>query len=74
MFRACWSKVPAAIQFEVSATVGQRGRVVDVSWAPWWRAQAKAIAHVAHLRDPNEARRDAYLARAMAFADTLETR
>jgi hypothetical protein len=59
---------------EVNATVGQRGRVVDASWAPWLRAQAKAIAHVAMLVEPNEAKRDAYLAREMGFADTLETR
>jgi hypothetical protein len=38
------------------------------------RAQAKAIVHVAMLREPNEARRDAYLARALAFADELERR
>jgi hypothetical protein len=47
---------------------------VNATWAPWWRAQAKAIAHVAMLVEPNEAKRDAYLAHALEFADTLEAR
>jgi hypothetical protein len=32
------------------------------------------IAHVAMLVEPNKAKRDAYLAHAMEFADTLEAR
>ena len=74
MCRPCWSQVPPDVQAEVYRTVGLRGPSVDASWAPWWRAQAKAIAHVAMLKAPNEAKRDAYLAREMAFADTLEAR
>jgi hypothetical protein len=74
MCRACWGQVPKALAAEVYRTVGLRGARVDATWAPWWRAQAQAIAHVAHLREPNEERRDAYLARAMAFADSLEAR
>ena len=74
MCRACWAKVPADMQAEVYRTVKLRVRLVDETWAPWWRAQARAIAFVAHLREPNEARRDAYLAREMAFADLLESR
>jgi hypothetical protein len=74
MCRSCWSKVPADIQAEVYRTVKMRGSHVDATWAPWWRAQARAIAHVAHLREPNETKRDAYLAKAMTFADTLEAR
>jgi len=74
MCRTCWSKVPSDLQAEVYRTVGLRGSRCDATWAPWWRAQARAIAHVAHLREPNETRRDAYLARELGFADTLESR
>jgi hypothetical protein len=74
MCRPCWSQVPKDIADEVYRTVRLRGPTVDASWAPWWRAQARAIAHVAHLREPNEAKRDAYLARELGFADKLEAR
>ena len=70
----CWRKVPREIQREVYATVGKRNKDVDATWAPWWRAQAKAIAHVAFLIDPRPEKRDAYLAREMAIADRLERR
>lgn len=70
----CWAKVPADLAREVYRTVALRGPSVDASWAPWWRAQARAIAHVAHLREPNELRRDAYVAKADAFADRLVSR
>ena len=39
----------AQLQTEVNRTVGLRGPRVDATWAPWWRAQAKAIVHVAIL-------------------------
>ena len=74
MCRACWSKVPRTLQSEVYATVGLRHQVVNETWAPWWRAQAKAIAHVAFLREPNVEKRDRYLERELAFADKLESR
>ena len=74
MCKDCWRKVPADLQDEVYRTVRLRGKVVDATWAPWWRAQAKAIAHVAFIREPNEAKRDAYIARAMATADAMEAR
>ena len=74
MCRPCWSKVPADLAAEVYATVGLRGPHCDETWAPWWRAQARAVAQVAHLRAPNEARRDAYIAKADAFAAMLEER
>lgn len=74
MCRTCWSKVPRDIQSEVYATVGKRAKNVDATWAPWWRAQAKAIAHVAFLSAPDVAKRDAYLAREMKIADILEGR
>jgi hypothetical protein len=66
--------VPVDIKAEVYRTVGLRGRVVNETWAPWWRAQAKAIAHVAHLREPNEVRRDEYLSHELEFADRLESK
>jgi hypothetical protein len=74
MCRSCWAKVPVDLEAEVYRTVHLRGKFVDASWAPWWRAQARAIAHVAMLREPNETARDAYLARELAFADKLEKR
>jgi hypothetical protein len=70
----CWRRVPPDLQAEVYRTVDLRGPYADASWAPWWRAQARAIAHVAMLVEPNEAKRDAYLARELSFADTLEAR
>ncbi len=70
----CWAQVPADLQREVYRTVVLRGPHADATWAPWWRAQARAIAHVAHLREPNTARRDAYIAKAERFAETLEGR
>lgn len=74
MCRTCWSKVPAPIQAEVYRTVRLRGPDCDETWAPWWRAQARAIAHVAFIVHPDEAKRDRYLEREMRFADELETR
>jgi hypothetical protein len=68
----CWAKVPRDLQLEVYRTVKLRGRVVDHTWAPWWRAQAKAISHVAFLVDPRPEKRDAYLERELGFADALE--
>lgn len=74
MCRSCWARVPPDLQDEVNRTVGMRGKFVDKTWAPWWRAQARAIAHVAHLKEPNEVARDRYLNRELAFADKLESR
>lgn len=74
MCRDCWSKVPKDLQDEVYRTVGLRGKFADKSWAPWWRAQARAIAHVAFLVEPNTEKRDRYLEHAMATADQMEAR
>lgn len=74
MCRDCWVLVPADIGAEVCRTVALRGSSVDASWAPWWRAQARAIAHVAFLKEPNIEKRDRYLAKELAFADSLESR
>jgi hypothetical protein len=49
----CWHLVPMGLQVEVNRTVKLRGPDVDASWAPWWRAQAKAIAAVAFLSHPD---------------------
>lgn len=74
MCGGCWALVLPDLARSVYRTVRMRNANVDASWAPWWRAQARAIAHVAFLREPNEEKRDRYLARAFAFADTLENR
>jgi hypothetical protein len=73
MCRACWSKVTPDLQAEVYRTVKLRGPCCDKTWAPWWRAQARATAHVAFLVSPDVARRDHYLNRELSFADRLET-
>jgi hypothetical protein len=55
---AHWKLVPEALEREVYLTVNKRGRVIDASWAPWWRAQAKAIHAImqAEKSRPREAR------------------
>jgi hypothetical protein len=72
MCQTHWAQVPPTIQSEVYRTVTLRRSVIDASWAPWWRASARAIAHVAFLQEPNVERRDKFLARAMATADKME--
>jgi hypothetical protein len=73
MCKEHWAQVPKALQDEVNRTVRLRHETVDASWAPWWRAQARAIAHVAFLVSPDVKRRDAYLARQMKVADDMES-
>jgi ribosome-binding protein aMBF1 (putative translation factor) len=73
MCRTCWALVPPDLQREVYRTVRLRGPDADASWAPWWRAQARAIAHVAFLSHPDVAKRDAYLAREMRVAAEMES-
>jgi hypothetical protein len=74
MCKPHWGRVPADIQAEVYRTVRMRGPDCDHTWAPWWRAHSRAIAHVAFLEHPDEDKRDRYLAREMAIADELERR
>jgi hypothetical protein len=74
MCRECWSLVPADLSREVYRTVALRGPFVDETWAPWWRAQARAIAHVAELTPPNHTHVAAFLTRELAFADRLEAK
>lgn len=72
MCRACWALVPADIQAEVYRTVGLRDRArANRTWAPWWRAQARAIHHVATLQYP-KGDPEPYLTRELAFADKLD--
>ena len=64
-----WDMVPGTMQATVYNTLKLRRRVIDGSWAPWWRAQATAIAYVAAKEGMAVA---AYFRREMAFADRLE--
>lgn len=68
-----WGMVPAELKREVIRTAGQRGAKRDASWAPWWRAQAQAVAAVQLQVDPH-AEISAKLDHAMRFAARLEGR
>jgi hypothetical protein len=74
MCPAHWRLVPFEIQGEVYATVGKRGKLIDASWAPWWRARTKAIHAImkAEGRDPERIER--WFELAMRTADALEAR
>lgn len=79
-----WRMVPEDLQAEVYRTVRMRGKAVDETWAPWWRAQAKAIDYVfrrelegradlTELERKDElAKADRRLAKDLAFANELE--
>lgn len=69
-----WAQVPADLQREVYVTCRERGRRIDATWAPWWRAQAKAIHHVGMLTEQNAEKGARWLARELAFAAKLEAR
>jgi hypothetical protein len=50
--RDCWKHVSPATAAEVYRTVKLRDMGgVDATWAPWWRAQAKAIHEIAVAQD-----------------------
>ena len=71
-----WRHVPSDLQHAVYDTVGQRrkGRV-DASWAPWWRAQAKAVNAVLLATGGYSADHCALLLRnSLRFADLLAAR
>lgn len=73
--RAHWSMVPADLKDEVYRTVRMRGRNVDKTWAPWWRAQAEAEAALLRKLVPQDEARIAFrLAKAHRFADEIEGR
>ncbi len=84
----CWARVPGSLQREVYRTVRLRDMgAIDKTWAPWWRAQARAIARVAEKHEAATPvgdtattiqyasvgwNTDLYLRRELAFADELE--
>lgn len=68
-----WAMVPRSIQTRVYATVKKRGKHVDASWAPWWRAQAEATAAVLRKTRPEaEAQIAKWLAHEMDVAAKME--
>jgi hypothetical protein len=74
MCGACWALVPPDIAREVYRTVKLRTPEINATWAPWWRAQARAVDAVARQSLQAGERLDAELARQLAFADKLEAR
>ena len=76
MCRACWSLVSPETQAEVYRTVKLRtGASADATWAPWWRASARAEVENGEARgvfNPGGAR--FWLAKAFSFATYLEDR
>lgn len=72
MCRACWAKVPRDVQLEVHRAARARGRAVDASWAPWWRAQAAAVDYVGRLSGHDESRLQTRLDLALDTAARLE--
>lgn len=70
----CWATVPAELQRDVYRTVKLRGGLVDESWAPWWRAQARAIDAALEAAGADADKRKRLLDHELAFADELEER
>jgi hypothetical protein len=70
--RTHWAKVPAMLQTDVIETVGDRARTVNATWAPWWRAAHRAIAHVMRAEGRQCEMVERWLAHKLAFADRLE--
>lgn len=69
-----WRLVPADIQREVYATVGKRGKLIDASWAPWWRAQTKAIHAIMQAEGRDAEKLAKWFEREMKTADAMEAR
>ena len=77
MCKPCWRLVSPETQAEVYRTVSLRGSRCDATWAPWWRAQATAIAENGRARGVtfrSGRTIEDYLAKEFAFADKLEER
>lgn len=74
MCKQCWRLVSPATQAEVYRTVKLRNPRCDRTWAPWWRAQAKAKEENFKARGLTFAGDsiEAQTQRAMDFADRLE--
>lgn len=75
----CWADVPLDLQKAVYATVKLRKMGgADATWAPWWRAQAKAIDAVLRAGVPKRWTESApgmfarALAKELLFADWLD--
>jgi hypothetical protein len=71
---AHWKMVPKEMQDEVYRTVGMRGKLIDETWAPWWRAQANAIHAIMVAEGRDKERCDNWLVHEFAVADRMETR
>lgn len=71
MCRKHWRMVPYDMQADVYSTVKRRGKHIDKTWAPWWRAQARAIAAVFQAEGGDPAK---FLERELQFAAQLDTR
>jgi hypothetical protein len=56
MCKKHWAQVPKPLQDEVNRTVKLRSTLIGKTWAPWWRAQAAAIAYVAALEGRMDSR------------------
>lgn len=70
---SCWEKVPAKIADRVRETSDSRNPLrVDKTWAPWWRAQAEAIAVLDRLTNVEAA--ELRLKKELDFADMIERR
>lgn len=67
-----WKLVPKPLADEVYRTVRMRGKSCDATWAPWWRAQAEAIASVGRQVYPSDESVDRWLARELNIAAKLE--
>lgn len=75
--REHWAMVPAGLQNDIYRTVKLRGDTVNETWAPWWRAQARATIHVLRRlhKEPAEiVRIDRIEKRELAFVRTLKRR
>lgn len=69
--RSCWAQIPSDLQRAVYSTVRARGAHVDASWAPWWRAQGRAIAAVLRAKGDTIAA-EKHLTRELVFAERLD--
>jgi len=67
-----WGKVSPSMQREVYRTVKLRGRLINETWAPWWRASHLAIYEVGISDGLDRPKLDAWLRKKMKFADNLE--
>ena len=72
MCRSCWKTVPKDLQKEVYRTVKMRGPAVDETWAPWWRAQARAVAVASW--PGMKAKQERYVSQAGEVASMMEGR